>query len=384
MKNKNLLIALTGFGMLLNTASAHAGSVGVFGPNGEVISYEKKSDGIHVRVCQKNSLTSEIESDSGCTLAEGTSEVVLSEKDFRTLVKTRIARIDKSALSAAQKTILERALTDLPSLDAKRQQLKNLQAQLKKIQAQLKRLDAFKGENPHDYDLNEEKNFLNEEKTLKDHVNSVKDSLAGYAEIIDAKNQVSQIIDQLITDMDGKPMKQVFRRSQGGTGIAYYLLRGLASVEACDPAKVATAESGYICRADLALWLVNSDTYAGKRVYTDLKSGLKVTETVATKINQYDAEKQCKDGFSLPTGYPSSQNGTNGFPKQDSEFVRLESDHIRDVVPGMNDNKWFWSSSVLANNTYFAYDFFGFNGYIDYDNRGYVFPNSAVVCVGSR
>lgn len=370
MNKASLVLALASLGILSGGQAAHAASplvlasIGLFGPNGEVISYEKEGNTIHLRVCQKNTLASEISADQGCQLADGTSEVVMSESDFRGLVNTGLAKIDKSQLSQQQKTLLERDLTDLPSLDDKRKQLGELQKQLQ-------RLEDFKAQNPQDYDANDE-------RRLKDQIQCIKDSLSGYGDIIDAKNQVAGIVDSLLVDMNGKPLRRTLKHSSDGNGIAYNLLRSLASVDACDPGKVSKAPSGYMCRAGTVMWKVENDTYAGKRVYRDMKSGLKVTEPLDGTSNQYNAGARCNNGYRLPSGYPSSINGQYGFPNQDSDFTALESDNIRQVVPGMSSH-WFWSSSVVPDVTYYAYVFSGNYGGIGDGSRDY--NSGAALCV---
>src|SRR5579862_4092598 len=122
MNKTSLVLALASLGILSGGQASHA-SIGIFTPNGEVISYENEGDTIHIRVCQKNTLASEISGDQGCPLADGTSEVVMSESDFRGLANNGLAKID------------------LPSLDDRRQQLGELQKQLQ-------RLEAFKAQNP--------------------------------------------------------------------------------------------------------------------------------------------------------------------------------------------------------------------------------------------
>jgi hypothetical protein len=55
------------------------------------------------------------------------------------------------------------------------------------------------------------------------------------------------------------------------------------------------------------------------------------------------------DNCRLPTGWSESQNGKNGFPDHDSDWVTAEKHGIREVLKNMN-NKWFWSRSFLKEN----------------------------------
>lgn len=146
------LVPIIGLGMIHAGASAKMPSVGVSGPNGEVIVYERRADGIHIRVCENKMFTQrefESEIEAGCKLAAGTAEVILSEKDFRDSVKTRLSQIDQSRLSSEHAALLEKSLTDLPNLDA-------MQKELLELQAQLKKLEELKVENIQTYDLAQE------------------------------------------------------------------------------------------------------------------------------------------------------------------------------------------------------------------------------------
>ena len=67
----------------------------------------------------------------------------------------------------------------------------------------------------------------------------------------------------------------------------------------------------------------------------------------------------------LPSGYPRSLNGKNGFPNRDSDFVILEDDGIRQVIPGIS-SKYFVSSSEAGKAAdYMSYGFDGEFGGLD-------------------
>ena len=88
------------------------------------------------------------------------------------------------------------------------------------------------------------------------------------------------------------------------------------------------------------------------------------------KMSQRDAETYCKNlGAELPSGYPENQNGTNGFPNKDSDFVALRKymgaksmagtgvpeGYEPEILPNLTF--WNWSSSVhsgLSNYAYFV------------------------------
>jgi hypothetical protein len=134
--------------------------------------------------------------------------------------------------------------------------------------------------------------------------------------------------------------------------------------EACDPQAVAKAETGYSCvvqtKSGPVSWRVEAvSTGSSKfRVIKDLKSGLYVSDDMGkhpyeSAVNQnlcqspaYSNQKGNLTSVTwrLPSGYPRALNGKNKFPNRDSDFVLLDDDGIREVVPGLA-NKWFLSSS---------------------------------------
>jgi hypothetical protein len=93
-------------------------------------------------------------------------------------------------------------------------------------------------------------------------------------------------------------------------------------------------------------------------VVKDLKSGLYVSDDMG-KHSHESAKKEslCQSPdysnqkgnltsvtWRLPSGYPRSLNGKNGFPSQDGDFVVLDDNGIRQVVSGVA-SKYFISSS---------------------------------------
>lgn len=340
--------------------------VAVVGPQGEVISYEKSGEEIIIRPCAKNTLPSEIEY-GGCILAGVPSDVRMSEADFRSLVLAKLSTLNTKDLSAEQKKLLEQALSADPNADEDARNLTNLEGELSRNQ-------AFKKEFPDDYDAKEE-------QRLKIQIQCIKDRQNGYAPILKAKKDVSDLLNTLVDDMGAEKVKRTLRYSQDKTGIAFNVLKEIATVDACDPGKVARAASGYMCRAGGVMWKVENETYANKRVYRDMKSGLKVTEPLDGTSNHDNAASRCKDGYWLPSGYLTLWNGDYGFPNQDSEFVTLRRDGVRSVVPGMKEH-WFWSSSVNPGYSYSAYYFRGGTGDISIVARET--GDGSIICVSDR
>ena len=131
---------------------------------------------------------------------------------------------------------------------------------------------------------------------------------------------------------------------------------GTSSTEACDPQTIAKAVKGYTCvvktKSGSVAWRVEaviSTESRTFRVVKDLKSGLYVSDDMG-KHSHESAKKEnlCQSPdysnqrgdltsvtWRLPSGYPRSLNGKNGFPNQDSDFEILEDDGIRQVVSGV-------------------------------------------------
>jgi hypothetical protein len=158
---------------------------------------------------------------------------------------------------------------------------------------------------------------------------------------------------------------------------------GTSSTEACDPQTIAKAVKGYTCVVKAkGAWRVEaviSTESRTFRVMKDLKSGLCVSDDMG-KHSHESAKKEnlCQSPdysnqrgnltsvtWRLPSGYPRSLNGKNGFPNQDSDFVILEDDGIRQVVSGVA-SKYFISSSEAGKiSDYMSYGFDGEFGGID-------------------
>src|SRR5215475_12182309 len=161
---------------------------------------------------------------------------------------------------------------------------------------------------------------------------------------------------------------------------------GKSAPETCDPQTIGKAVKGYTCtvktKSGSVAWRVEavipteSRTF---RVIKDLKSGLYVSDDMGKHSHESAVhENLCQSpdygnqrgkltsvNWRLPSGYPRSMNGKSGFPNHDSDFVILEDDGIRQVIPGIS-SKYFVSSSEAGKPAdYISYGFDGEFGGID-------------------
>ncbi len=138
---------------------------------------------------------------------------------------------------------------------------------------------------------------------------------------------------------------------------------GTSSTEACDPQTIAKAVKGYTCvvkaKGGSAAWRVEAVISTESRTFRVVKDLCDSPDYSNHRANLTSVS------WRLPSGYPRSLNGKNGFPNHDSDFVILEDDGIRQVIPG-SSSKYFVSSSEAGKPAdYISYGFDGEFGGID-------------------
>ena len=128
-----------------------------------------------------------------------------------------------------------------------------------------------------------------------------------------------------------------------------------------------------------------------------------LTGILKTGVSQYEAERICADeGMRLPTARElalvAQSLGAQGISetKKDGYYLVKGSDsagnpdHFYFSYEGYKrpagdlGSRWFWSSSVHADYSDYAYLLDGYNGDFYYDYRSYDYLNVAVHCVRSR
>src|SRR5215470_18018696 len=161
---------------------------------------------------------------------------------------------------------------------------------------------------------------------------------------------------------------------------------GTSATETCDPQTVAKAPKGYTCvvktRNGPVAWRVEAVISTETRMFRvvkDLKSGLYVSDDMGKHSHESAVkENLCQSPdysnqkgnltsvtWRLPSGYPRSLNGKNGFPNHDSEFVILEDDGIRQVISGLSSKYFVSSSEAGKREDFMSYGFDGEFGGID-------------------
>ena len=309
-------------------------------PNyGEVISVKKDGDQITIRHCARFTLKEDVEKTGGCAVMPGTQDMVLSVAGFRAVGLNMLQTQKLDHLLERRKERFEDEFGG-------------------KAQAQA-------GANCHpDSDFND-------------------------------IGHLDKSLDKLIAKMDGDNINEDLTLTKDSQGIAFNLLKTIANPPTCSPdQKDANLAVGSICQTKAAsgtvLWQVSSDSH-GNRLYTDTKSNLTVTGIVAggrscdfggNQANGDEVDTCARLGYQLPSAGVTDWDNWDDMDRTDpknqtGQFMKLNADGIRNVIPGIQ-NFSFWSSSPVGSGNYFI--FIGSYGGISYDDCG---PNhdNAVLCM---
>lgn len=277
-------------------------SIGVFGPQGEVLVVEKNSALLkHLQVsiygCEKNALTSEIESPAGCSLKLNTIKLTLTPDSFRQLLVATFKNLAQTkTLDTSDQSFLDLALVDDQAFAEQEKKLKQLKEQFERNQ-------AYKKENPNDYDQTEETYLVGAIADLEKKVNS--------GPIAEAKIKFKHILDELAAAAEGKKLKLIVKASNKNQALLYKVLKSLNSaIVACDPKAMANATGGTLCHTSQHhLWQKTNDGN-----FIDLTNYMLVTPVLGQEQHTQALTNCSLKGLYLPSGY------TNIIPKYTTHF----------------------------------------------------------------
>lgn len=257
---------LAAFGLLETNAY---GLVGVVGPSGEVITYERdpQTHTMIMRRCAKANLTP-IEMERGCDLAEEIPEIRVPHKDFATIAGATLSTLSREQLRSKHQEILDRYKMECATPAHEDEET------IAMLKIKLQRIQTIKKDFPAEYDKKEE-------EALLIHLQCVQTRFLGTEE-------AWALIKPLITHMAGKTVKTLLSFAKiDHTKIEYNFLKDL--VETCHTAKTAVYPAGTVCRTSKGnfwrieqpnLWesMYSTPTHSGQTV-TDLTNGFTVSNT---------------------------------------------------------------------------------------------------------
>jgi hypothetical protein len=113
-----------------------------------------------------------------------------------------------------------------------------------------------------------------------------------------------------------------------------------------------------------------------KEIYLDEKSKLLWSDRLADGMTHFKAQESCKSDLAEVVNVKGL---TWRLPSID-EYKEADKNGARAALPNMSD--WFWSSSVVRDNSYYAWAFVGHSGDVDYGKRSYYYY--LVRCVAAR
>ena len=342
--------------LMAATAQAFLPQVGVYGPNGARIAFKrtgpKGSEMITIREFEPLTRSEEIEEGERVT-----REIQMPEAAFRELLKLKLESMDQRILTAEQRELLKRYLAKNLPFDA------DLQNKLAELTNRLERIEAaLKEEGKTDY-------LVNLKASTESKLQDVREAIA----------LQSDVIDNLIKEMDGAELKRVLKHEDDKGGIAFNLLHEMVSIKKCGDLS-GVQKPGTTCITSQGVVFVRvSKPEAGWRAAT--ANGKAWFNAVKTNVNHAEARAFCeRPGFALPT--LEDYESFSAYFEQDSRgyFTDAGRKELHALFPNMAD-KWFWSDAFRPGVSDWAHAFNGSSG--NYDVRGLGYVYNAVRCVSA-
>ena len=364
--NRSKLLNILGVGSIFATgslmaATAHAvlPQVGVYGPQGQRIAFErtgpKGSETITIREFELLTNESEIEAKSRVT-----RELNISESSFRELLKSKLESMDQSVLTAEQKKLLSRSLFGDSRFANEKNAFIGLKMALERIET------ALKEEGPAEY-LNELK------RTTEEAIQCAQDQYPGLIDLINAKSEVDAIVDNLIKDMDGSELNRVLKHNDKDDkgGIAFNLLGNLlheiVSSKKCGDLSGVRKPGTFCVTSQGTVFERVSQPEAGWRVVT--ANGKTWFDAVNTRVNHAQAQHFCnRPGLALPKS--EDYRSFRAYFERDSDgyFTDAGRKELYALFPNMV-GKWFWSDTLHPGDSDLASGFDGNSGGIGNGSR---------------
>lgn len=377
-----LWIALS---LAVTSAAPAMAAVMVVGPSGEVLSFKRQNGQIETRVCETNSLPSEVASEAGCALEAGTTPTIIKPSLFKKSFQKALRKINTSELTETEKTLLDQYFIVPVSDDNTTRTL------ISELEAKLKKIRDFKAIYPNDYDSEEE-------KSLTIRITALNESLKSPS--ADAQKKITAMVDSVLNDMSGNSIARTLRASESKGTILFQALQILSHTPSVctNPGISNFPTAGSACEIDVAPnWRMVEDTHTNKQYLWNSISNLYVTLFNNENISFSRAQRVCAPDanidWHLPTGYPERVNGTAGFSSFDSELQRLVNNGLLKVMPKEMGNYLIWSTSTNPDSgdsvVYTMHGHDGFLGRLNINEIGFfdsfrkVNMGTTVLCVGS-
>jgi hypothetical protein len=288
-----------------------------------------------------------------------TRKIQMPETAFRELLKLKLESMDQRILTPEQRELLKGYLAKNLPFDA------DLQSELADLTNRLRRIEAaLKEEGKTDY-------LVNLKASTESKLQDVREAIA----------LQSDVIDNLIKEMDGAELKRVLKHEDDKGGIAFNLLHEMVSIKKCGDLS-GVQKPGTTCITSKGIVFVRvSKPESGWRAAT--ANGKAWFDAVKTSVNHHEARAFCeRPGFALPT--QEDYESFSAYFERDSRgyFTDAGRKDLYALFPNMAD-KWFWSDTLLPGDSDVAYGFGGYSGGFVNVTRGYRYVYLAVRCVSA-